>query len=521
MPDMQRLGGLDSAFLYFETPTMHMHVGGLMLIDPSTMKQPYSFESFRDYISARMARVPAFRRKLVTVPFNLGRPVWVEDANFDLDFHLHRGHVASPGGDRETANFVADALSLPMDRSRALWEMYVLEGRADGLIGVVSKVHHSLIDGITGANMMAELFDLEPEPAPAPAATDSWEPERQPSELELLARSAVDLAARPLAVAKLAPGTVLGLTKLLRRRSGGAPGMPAPFTAPRTSFNATVGPHRVVAFTHVPLEEIKRVKNAFGVKVNDVVVALTSGALRHYLADRDELPDRSLIAAIPVSVHDRGDEGSEGTVKVSFMFGSLASDLADPGERLLEIAKTNVGAKEDHELVGANLLQDWAEHAAPNTFSLAARVYSSLRVANRHPVVHNLIVSNVPGPPIPLYLNGARLVALHPLGPVMDGAGLNVTVLSNQDVLGFGFIADKALMPQLWDLSDAVRPALDELLEAAAAKSGAAPKSGGAAKSGATKNRGAGKSGAAKSGGAAKGDGVAKRAGSSPRRETA
>ncbi len=471
MRGMQRLGGLDSSFLYFETPTMHMHVGGLMLVDPSTRKEPYSFEDFRSYIAARMARVPAFRRKLVTVPFNLGRPVWVEDADFDLDFHLHRATVAAPGGDKETADFVADVLALPMDRSRALWEMYALEGRADGLIGIVSKVHHSLIDGITGANMMAELFDLEPDPAPPPPVDDQWEPERRPSDVELLARSAFDWATRPLAVAKLAPGTVMGLTKLLRRRSRGAPGMPAPFTAPRTPFNATVSAHRSVAFTHVPLDEVKQVKNAFGVKVNDVVVALTSGALRHYLRARNELPDRSLIAAIPVSVHDRSD-GAEGTVKVSFMFGSLASDVEDPAERLRAIAETNEGAKEDHELVGANLLQDWAEHAAPNTFSLAARVYSSLRVANRHPVVHNLIVSNVPGPPIPLYLNGAKLVALHPLGPVMDGAGLNVTVLSNQDVLGFGFIADRALMPDLWDLSDAVRPALDELLEAAERQTG-------------------------------------------------
>jgi WS/DGAT/MGAT family acyltransferase len=188
--------------------------------------------------------------------------------------------------------------------------------------------------------------------------------------------------------------------------------------------------------------------------------------LRRYLAERDELPDRSLIAAIPVSVHDRS-EGKEGTTKVSFMFSSLESDIDDPADRLRRIAETNDAAKEEHELVGASMLQDWAEHAAPNTFSLAARVYSSLRLSERHPVVHNLIVSNVPGPPIPLYFAGAKLVALHPLGPVMDGAGLNVTVLSNMDVLGFGFIACRELMPELWDLSDAVAPALAELVEAA------------------------------------------------------
>lgn len=465
---MQRLGGLDSAFLYFETPTMHMHVGGLMLVDPSTAKAGYSFEQFRSYIAGRMALVPAFRRKLATVPLNLARPVWVEDSNFDLDFHLHRATVAAPGGDKETAAFVGEALSIPMNRDRALWEMYFLEGRKDGLIGIVSKVHHSLIDGVSGANMMAELFDLEPDP-PARESPDGWEPERAPGDLELLVRGVIDVVNRPVGVLKLAPGTALGLAKLLWRRQGGVPGMPAPFTAPRTSFNATVGPHRSVAFNHVPIDDIKRVKNAFGVKVNDVVIAVTSGALRRYLDDRGELPDRSLIAAIPVSVHDRTAD-KEGTTKVSFMFSSLASDLEDPAERLTAIAETNEGAKADHELVGASLLQDWAEHAAPNTFSLAARIYSSLRIADRHPVVHNMVLSNVPGPPIPLYLMGAKLVALYPLGPVMDGAGLNLTVLSNQDVMGFGMIADRALMPRLWDLADQIRPALDELLEAAAVK---------------------------------------------------
>jgi diacylglycerol O-acyltransferase / wax synthase len=469
---MQRLGGLDSAFLYFETPTMHMHVGGLMLIDPSTMSKPYSYAVLRNYIESRLPLVPAFRRKLATVPLNLSKPYWVEDQDFDLDYHLSRIAVPPPGGDRETADVVAEILSKPMDRSRPLWQMYVVEGRKDGLIGIVSKVHHSTIDGITGANMMAELFDLEPDAEPRKPQMDLWEPERKPSDLEMVGRAVYDVVSRPIGVAKLIPGTLVGAGKLLLTRRNRGGGMPAPFTAPRTSFNATVTPHRIVAYTHVPLDDVKHVKNAFGVKVNDVVIAITSGALRRYLADREELPERSLIAAIPVSVHDRS-EGKQGTTKVSFMFSSLESDVGDPGERLQRIAETNEAAKEEHELVGASMLQDWAEHAAPNTFSLAARVYSSLRLSERHPVVHNLVVSNVPGPPIPLYFAGAKLVALHPLGPVMDGAGLNVTVLSNMDVLGFGFIACRELMPELWDLSDAVEAALAELAEAADRLTGA------------------------------------------------
>ncbi|MBV9486587.1 MAG: wax ester/triacylglycerol synthase family O-acyltransferase [Frankiaceae bacterium] len=464
---MQRLGGLDSAFLIFENSTMHMHVGGLMLVDPSTADKPYSFEDYRAYIEKRLPRVPGFRRKLATVPLNLARPMWVEDPDFDLDFHLHRTTVSSPGGDKETADVCADILSRPMDRAHPLWEMWIVEGRADGLIGVVSKVHHSTIDGVTGANMMAELFDLEPNPPEKEPVLDNWEPERKPSDVELVGRALLEKVKQPVSIARLVPGTVASIGKILNRRVvQGEAGMPAPMRAPRTSFNATITAHRTVAYTHVTLADVKTIKNAFGVKVNDVVMAICSGALRKYLEDRDELPDRSLISAIPVSVHDSGEE-IEGTTKVSIMFSSLATDVDDPGERLRAIAETNDGAKQDHEFVGASMLQDWAEHAAPNTFSLAARMYSSLRLADRHPVVHNLVISNVPGPPIPLYFNGAKLKILHPLGPVMDGAGLNITVLSNMDTIGFGFIACKELVPDLWDLADAIPGAIAELVTAA------------------------------------------------------
>jgi len=206
---MQRLGGLDSAFLYFETPTMHMHVGGLMLIDPSTMSKPYSYADLRAYIESRLPLVPAFRRKLATVPMNLSKPYWVEDQDFDLDYHLCRIAVPPPGGDKETADVVADILSKPMDRSRPLWQMWVVEGRKDGLIGIVSKVHHSTIDGVTGANMMAELFDLEPDAAPRKPQMDLWEPERLPSELEMIGRAVYDVISRPIGVAKLIPGTLI------------------------------------------------------------------------------------------------------------------------------------------------------------------------------------------------------------------------------------------------------------------------------------------------------------------------
>lgn len=464
---MERLGGLDAAFLYFETPSMHMHVCGLLILDPSTMPGGYSFGRIRQLLEERHPLMPAMSRKLVVPPFNMGRPYWVKDPDFDLDYHLRRIGVPSPGGDLELAAVAGDIASRPLDRSRPLWEMWVVEGLAGGKVAIFAKMHHSTIDGISGANLMVYLFDLEPVPASPPEIPEDSGPERVPGELELFGRGALETLARPVEMARLLPGTVirLGETVLRAGRRRGK-GLAAPFTAPRTSFNAAITPHRTIAFTEIPLEDVKKVKEAFGVKVNDVVSAVVSGALRRYLQAGNELPEKSLIAAVPVSVHDV-TAGHEGTTKVSLMFSSLMTDEDDPVERLQAIGRSNAEAKELYKMVGADTLMKWAEHAAPNTFTLAARLYSGLRLSERHPVVHNLILSNVPGPPIPLYVAGARLMGLYPLGPIMDGAGLNVTVLSNEDRIGVGFIACKELVPHIWDLAEAVPDALHELVTAA------------------------------------------------------
>jgi len=463
---MERLGGLDAAFLYFETPSMHMHVCGLVILDPSTMQGGRPFDSVRQLIIDRSPLMPAMTRKLAVPPFNLGRPYWVQDPHFDVDYHLRRIAVPSPGGDRELAEVAGDIASRPLDRSRPLWEMWVIEGLADDKVALFAKMHHSTIDGISGANLMVHLFDLEADRATGPSVPQRPKPERVPGDLELFGRGALETFIRPLDIVRLVPGTVLrvgGAVVNARRRRGH--GLAAPFTAPRTSFNAPITPHRTIAFTDVSLEDVKVVKEAFGVKVNDVVTAVVSGALRQYLDQGHELPDKSLIAAVPVSVHGQM-AGESGTTKLSIMFSSLMTDIADPVARLQAIGASNAEAKELYGMVGADTLMRWAEHAAPNTFSLAARLYSSLRLSARHPVVHNLILSNVPGPPIPLYMAGARLTGLFPLGPVMDGAALNVTVLSNEDRIGVGFIACRELVPKVWSLAEAVPQALDELVTA-------------------------------------------------------
>jgi WS/DGAT/MGAT family acyltransferase len=253
------------------------------------------------------------------------------------------------------------------------------------------------------------------------------------------------------------------LRSLNRHRSGDTP-IAKPFSAPRTSFNATVTARRSVAFTDVALSDVKAVKGAFGVTFNDVVTAVMGGALRHYLADRGELPDRPLLAAVPVSVHDQTADRA-GTTKVSVMFSTLATDEPEPAERLKAISLANTRAKEIHTLVGPDTLMRWAELSWLNALGLGARLYSALHVADHHRVVHNFIFSDVAGPPTPLFMAGAEVVGFYPFGPITDGAALNVTVLSQGDRVGFGIITCPDLVPRVWDLAGAIPGALTELVE--------------------------------------------------------
>lgn len=467
---MEQLGGLDASFLYCETPAMHLHVCGLLVLDTSTMPSGYSFEAIRDMLLERMPQIPAARHKLASVPFGISRPFWVDDPDLDVDRHLHRVALASPGDDRALATLTGELASWPLARDRPLWEMWVIEGVEFNRVALVVKMHHATIDGVSGANMMAHLFDLEP----AGRASTGGGGETQmsdpvPSRLTLLTRGLASRLAEPWDLVTLVPTTatrVGSMTwRLLRRRDTGA--APAtPFSAPRTSFNATITPRRSVAFTDMAFKDVKIVKDAMGVTVNDVVTAVVGGALRRYLDDRGELPDHSLLAAAPVSVH--GQVGRGGTTRVPVKFSRLATDEKDPLERLRVIAAANTKAKEIQQLVGADTLLRWAGHFWFHAFGLGSRLYSALHVSDHHPVVHNLILSNVPGPPIPLFLAGARLVGLYPLGPITDGAGLNVTVLSQEDRIGIGMITCPDLMPRVWDLADAMPWSLAELKEAVA-----------------------------------------------------
>jgi diacylglycerol O-acyltransferase len=442
---MDRLSGLDASFLYLETPAQLMHVCGLIVLDPSTMPTPYSFESIQAEIDRRVKDVPAFTRKLRRVPLGLDHPIWVHDRQFDIERHVHRLALPRPGGYKELVTLAAHLAGLPLDRSRPLWEMWIIEGYEDDKIVCFSKMHHATVDGVSGANLISHLCALEPDAEPLATGEEQKRHGRDAGSRELLGRAVVRAATRPLnAVRLLAPSAELVAKTVGRAREGTA--MAAPFSAPRTSFNGTITAHRSIGLADMALEDVKAVKRATGSTVNDVVLAVSGGALRAYLDERGELPDSSLLATVPVSVRE-ASRHSTGANKVSALFAKLGTDIEDPRERLEQLAEANRNAKDHHNAIDADSLQDWAQFAAPRTFGLAVRAYAGLRLAEKHPVVHNLVISNVPGPPVPLYFMGARIEAMYPLGPVFHGAGLNLTVMSHDGAVHVGAIACRESMP--------------------------------------------------------------------------
>lgn len=469
---MDRLSGLDASFLYLETPAQLLHVCGLILLDPDTMPEGYTFEGLRAKIDEAVRDVPDFTRKLRTVPLGLDHPIWVPDDAFDIERHVHRLALPSPGGYAELVQLAGHLAGLPLDRSRPLWEMWVIEGYEGDKLAVFSKMHHATVDGVSGANLISHLCSLEAD-APPLALGPRAEPPTRHGDLELLGRAVVSTATKPWqAVRLLAPSAQMITKTVGRARAGTA--MAAPLTAPRTSFNGTITNHRVIGLSTMNLEDIKLVKKATGTTVNDVVLAVAGGALRGYLEDRDELPEDSLLATVPVSVRSTSKR-DQGANKVSALFTRLGTDVEDPLERLAEMAERNQHAKDHHNAISADALQDWAEFAAPRTFGLAVRTYAALRLAEKHPVVHNLVISNVPGPPVPLYFAGARITALHPLGPVFHGAGLNITVMSNAGELQVGAIACRESLPDVDDLVRRFPLELERLRERVTSGEGVTP----------------------------------------------
>ncbi|KUI39238.1 wax ester/triacylglycerol synthase family O-acyltransferase [Mycobacterium sp. GA-2829] len=456
---MERLSGLDAGLWYSESAAVPLHVCSIIELDPSTVPGGYTFERFRSDLAARMAALPELRAKIADSRLNLDHPVWVEDRSFDVSRHVKRVSLPSPGGRKELAELCAHIASIPLDRGKPLWEMWVIEGVGDtedsGALALMLKLHHAAVDGVSAAHLLNQLCSPDPD-APPP---DPVEGPGDATPLEIAGDGLLRFLTRPLQLARALPGTASTVVRTVGRAVSGT-AMAAPFSAPATRFNAELTPERTIALTQLSLDDVKRVKNAYDVKVNDVVMALCAGALRGMLQEFGELPDRPLIAVVPSSVRDQSDR--PGRNQLSGMFCNLHTDIEDPLDRLRKIAESNSNAKQHSSSLGPTLLVDLAELPSRGAFGWLMNLMAHTPLSRT--AIHNLVFSNVAGPPMKLYTCGAEVKALYPLGPIFHGSGLNVTVMSQGGQMNVGIISCPQLVDDLWDLADRFDTELKTLL---------------------------------------------------------
>jgi diacylglycerol O-acyltransferase len=495
---MRQLSGIDVSFLNMETPSTFGHVASMTIYDPAGVPGGAGLDATKRLILERIDQLTPFRRRLIEVPMGLDMPYWIEDPDFDIDFHVRHHAVPPPGNPEQLAEIVSRIVARPLDRSRPLWEMYVIEGVDDGrMIAQLMKIHHATIDGAAGAQMLAAILDTDPDfrPVGEPA---TWVPDRIPTDDELLRITMMEYVRRPekfirlsvramreLAkstqsggiraiadmVAQPMPGPVGSLMRNRLRSQSGTdldrpPALP-PTQAPHTPWNRPITPHRRFAYTTIPLDDAKTVRRRFGCTFNDVVMALCSGTLRRYLQQHDALPAEPLIAMVPVSVRT-GDEDDLYQNRVSALLADLATNEPDPVKRLARVQQSMTAAKTNFAAIPAEALQDFTQFAPPAVAARAMRMYSRMRIADRMNPPFNLIISNVPGPAQPLYSAGAKLRHFYPVSAITDGQGLNMTVQSYNGNLDFGFISCRELVPDLWTMVDLLHESMQELLDAAA-----------------------------------------------------
>jgi diacylglycerol O-acyltransferase / wax synthase len=447
------VSGLDASFFSLETATQPLQGFSVLELDTATIPGGYSYDRFRDALSARLRAMPAFREKVSDSFLNLDFPVWVEDSDFDIDRHVHRIGLPAPGGRAEFDELCGYLAGLRVDHRRPLWEMWVIEGLDSGRLAVMLMLHHAMADGVTFANILSQLCSTEPAPSP-PALVEAAPATTQ---LRIAIGGLARFASRPLYLVRLLPATVRAVVDTVRRAVAGR-AMAAPFTAPRTVLNGSLTADRKVAFARLDLADVKKVANHFGVKVNDVSMALVGGVARQFFLDRGELPKSSLVALVPVSAHGRSGRSTRN--QVSGIYARLQTQIADPVERLRTIAAANIVAKEHSSAIGVTLLQDWGQVIGPVLLGIAKRVYA--RLTQFRPM-YNIVVSNVPGPQARYFL-GAEVSAMYVFGPVMHGAGLNVTLWSANGTLHIALISCPALLPDPSALAAGFPAGLNHLL---------------------------------------------------------
>ena len=470
---MQQLGGLDATFLNLETGRTPLHVSGLAIYDQSSATEGLvTFTGILRNLEARLHLARCFRQKLAAVPFGLDHPYWIEDPEFDLEFHVRHIALPRPGDWRQLCIQAARIHARPLDLSKPLWEMYVIEG-LDGVEGlpkgsfaILTKIHHAAIDGASGAEIAAAIHDLEPGGSPPPPQK-AWVAEREPTLLELAVRTTVNNVRQPLRFARVlssaAPPAIRTALDRLWTRNESRPSVPVP----RTRFNGRVSAHRVIEGCSFSLDQVKRIrKHVDGATVNDVVLAICSGALRRYLSHHGELPDEPLVAFAPISTRSESERGTAGN-QVSGMTVTLHTEIADPLERLARIHEAATDSKELSNAVGARALTDMTQSMPGALMGIAGRVVARSGLMARMNPIANCVVTNVPGPQFPLFMTEARMVANYGLGLPMDGLGLFHVVFSYAGTITITVTGCRQQLPDPSFYAECIQASFDELCEAA------------------------------------------------------
>lgn len=467
-PWSEPLKPLDAWFLYLERPEAPLHIGGVYIFEgrPSS-KGGVGAQGIAETLAARLHLVPRYRQKLRWLPLNLGHPVWVDDADFDLSYHVRRAALPKPGDEAQLREYAARVYARPLDLTRPLWELTVVEGLRGNRVAVINKVHHAMVDGISAVDLGTLLFDLEPESPVKVMAPPRWEPRPEPSTIQLLSDE-LRTSVNPLTVARSAvSGGVAGAARsvfdtLLRSPWGGAAQLAlAPFRpGHRLSFNAQIGAHRRVQHVDVALEDVKLVKDAFGGTVNDVLLAITADALRRFLDGRDEPVPEQIRAFCPVSIRDESQRNTLGNL-VSGMLVDLPTGSMPPLTRLSRISNATGDLKRSGQAVAARQLTEIG-YWAPATLQVAAARLSAGQLPWSPQSIVNLVVTNVPGPQVPFYTGGARMVDVWPFVPVYHQLGLGIALFSYDGKVHFGLLADRDLVPDVDALAAAIEEAARE-----------------------------------------------------------
>ncbi len=463
---MEPISGLDASFLYGEADNSPMHVGSVAVIEGSL-----DYNTYKELIRSRLHLVPKLRKRLIEVPLSIDYPYWVDDPNFNLDMHIPHVRLPKPGGWKELRAMASTIFSQPLDRSRPLWLFTFVEGLdtipqvPPGSVAIISKIHHVAIDGVAGAGIMSLLFDPDKEKKPIPPPKP-FVPKAMPNELQVLTKSATSFAARPLKLPRILYETAKATLKAGVLTRGQKIDLPtAPFTAPSTPLNGIISPMRKWNTAILSLDRVKALRKIMDTKLNDIVLAICAGALRRYLLEKKQLPSKPLVAMVPISVRQQGGKKAISGNQLSMMLVQLATNIEDPLERLETIYANTLRGKTYQQALGAKSLSNLAEVVPFGVANQAARFYSRHRMAKMHNPVFNVVITNVPGPPIPIYLNGHQLLSVMGMAPIIDGMGLIITVFSYNGMITISPTSDAKSMPDIDLFTRYIRESANELEE--------------------------------------------------------